>query len=569
MYFRNLKVGTKLLLLVLTSVIFIVGVGFTGTMYINKMARNSQTVYQDGLIPIKLLSKIRFNLRSMDSYLLELMITTDAEVNKTLITNTENKFTENETLMTTYKSTTLDPFQQGKWEELEGKYADFRTAAQKTIELANRNLNTDAYQQYLRDVKTKRSEISKIAQELSDYAEKKADEINYSNSLDLPKATSIMIITIIASILLSGIISFIIHRNIVRPLRDMQSLMAKTELGDLTVKGTYHSKDEVGQLTQSFNRMVAELRKVIQQVTLSAETVSASAEELTASAEETSKASQQIALTVQEVAEGASKQAESAENTSKIMTIMTEGVQQISSNTEHVSDATFDTTNKVKSGNDAILSAEKQMISMQENVNRLSDVVRGLGERSKEIEKISGLIAQIAGQTNLLALNAAIEAARAGEQGRGFAVVADEVRKLAEQSSFSATQISQLIHNIQMETAEAVKSMEQTVNEVSSGIVLVNTAGDAFEQIENSVSLVANEIHQVVSSVLQLTTGAEKIGKSVYLISEVAEMNASGTQNISAATEEQLASMEEISASALSLSNTAHELQQIISRFKV
>lgn len=549
--------------------IFVIGVGLTGTFYIHKMADTSRAIYQDGLVPVKTLAKLRFNLRTIDSYMLELMITTDPKLIETNVASAEAKFTESDALIYAYKKSPLDSFQRSKLNELESKYRDFRAASLSTFDLAKQKKHDQAYQQYLKYVKTQRSEISKLAQELSDYVDKQADELNNSTSLALPKATSFMSIVILVAILLSSFIGFLIQRSIVRPVKEIQSLMSRTEQGDFTVEGTYLSKDEMGQLTQSFNRMIREVREVIRQVASSSEMVSASAEQLTASAEETSKASQQIAVTIQEVAAGAGTQAEKAEDTAATMEKMSTNVQQMTANTEHVSEAAFDTANKVRSGNAAILSTEQQMLSIQENVNRLSGVIQGLGDRSSEIEKITDLITNIAKQTNLLALNAAIEAARAGEHGRGFAVVADEVRKLAEESSHSAIQISRLISTIQTETAAAVQSMEQTIDEVASGLVLVSTAGDAFEQIETSVGIVTAEINQVVSAIQELTAGTDQIARAISQVAEVAEQNASGTQNISAATEEQLASMEEISASAQSLSRTAHDLQQLISKFNI
>lgn len=209
------------------------------------------------------------------------------------------------------------------------------------------------------------------------------------------------------------------------------------------------------------------------------------------------------------------------------------------------------------------------MNSINQTVTGLANVVKGLGERSKQIGQIIEVITGIAEQTNLLALNAAIEAARAGENGRGFAVVADEVRKLAEQSAQSAQQISMLITAIQQETNEAVQSMEMATKEASNGIVVIHTAGESFVEIKNAIEEVAVQIQEVSASVQQMSAGAEQIVQSMQLVSKIAESAASGTQEVSAATEEQLASMQEISASAVSLSKMAEELQQLIQKFKI
>ncbi|MGG3921768.1 methyl-accepting chemotaxis protein, partial [Geobacillus thermodenitrificans] len=202
-------------------------------------------------------------------------------------------------------------------------------------------------------------------------------------------------------------------------------------------------------------------------------------------------------------------------------------------------------------------------------VEQLAEVIKGLGRRSEQIGSIIEAIRNIAAQTNLLALNAAIEAARAGEHGRGFAVVADEVRKLAEQSAESARQIAELIAAIQEETAHAVQSMESVVNEVTAGTGVIRTSGETFSQIRAAVDEVAKQIRDVSASVSEMAASSEQIVRSVQLVADVAESTSAGTQEVSAATEEQLASMEEISASAASLSKMADDLQAIVRKFSL
>ncbi|HCX52586.1 MAG TPA: methyl-accepting chemotaxis protein, partial [Bacillus sp. (in: Bacteria)] len=164
---------------------------------------------------------------------------------------------------------------------------------------------------------------------------------------------------------------------------------------------------------------------------------------------------------------------------------------------------------------------------------------------------------------------AAIEAARAGEQGKGFAVVSEEVRKLAEESSTSALRISDLIVRIQEETNKAVDFMQFTTNEVKTGINNVNGAGESFEKIQQSVKEVSLQINEVSSSVEQMVGGADQLSKTMEQIIEISLSTAEGTQNISAATEEQLASMQEIAASTITLSKMAEDLHEQTSVFKV
>lgn len=206
---------------------------------------------------------------------------------------------------------------------------------------------------------------------------------------------------------------------------------------------------------------------------------------------------------------------------------------------------------------------------INENFTDLSVTVTQLGERSSEIGEISKVISTIADQTNLLALNAAIEAARAGEHGKGFAVVADEVRKLAEQSAQSAQQIAHLIVQTQEDTTKTSKSMELATNEVSKGIIIVNEAGDSFAEIKQSVDHVTEQIKVVSKHVQDISKQLIEVVNSIGVIKDITDHANIETQNISAASEEQLAAMEEIASSSSALSSLAIELQQITGKFKI
>jgi len=211
----------------------------------------------------------------------------------------------------------------------------------------------------------------------------------------------------------------------------------------------------------------------------------------------------------------------------------------------------------------------KQMDTIHNTAQKLAEIVKRLGENSNEVGKIIGVITDIATQTNLLALNAAIEAARAGEHGKGFAVVAHEVRMLAEQTGISAKQISNLVTNNQVETRNAIQSMEISAREIIEGMSRINQAGKSFVHIQAAVKSVERQTEEVSAAVVQMATGAGHISNAIAVVANLAENSAANTQSVSGAAEEQLASMEEINASATALANMASELQNLISKFKV
>ncbi|MGC5325991.1 methyl-accepting chemotaxis protein [Brevibacillus sp. SYSU BS000544] len=408
--------------------------------------------------------------------------------------------------------------------------------------------------------------IEEFQQKMNSRAEAEADRAKQQTSNYLIVLS--VLVGLFAVILLSTVI--VLFRKL-RPLVVVANRMQElsNNEGDLTSRIHVKSKDEIGQLATGFNAFLDNLQNMIRKINSSVLQVASSAEQLTASAEQTSSATEEIATTIQDMATGSEQQVESVHRGSRTIKEMTSGVKDISLLADDVASLTT-TANAVSvEGDQSIQHAVTQMKAIHTTILDLSKIVKGLGEQSKEIGQIIEAITSIASQTNLLALNAAIEAARAGEHGRGFAVVADEVRKLAEQSSGSAQQIANLITTIQIETQKAVDAMEKGTNEVSEGIHVVNAAGQSFAHIHSAVNNVAAKIDQVSTLSRGVSTGTEQVVQSISQIQIVSEAAASGTQNISAASEEQLASMEEITSSATALAKMAVELQDMVGKFKV
>jgi methyl-accepting chemotaxis protein len=370
-------------------------------------------------------------------------------------------------------------------------------------------------------------------------------------------------------ILVGAAISYMIVRSITRPLNQLVLATDKVSEGDLTQKFDVKNNDEISKLGMSFNKMVQSLQHLINQVGEKAVHLASSSEQLTASSEQNNMATEQVANSIQEVASATEQQTEKVKESTAVVKDMSSRIQQIMLNTNIVAKTANETNEVVVKGNSAIDLSTSQMKNINKTVSELGSIVHTLGKRSEEIGQIVNVISEIADQTNLLALNAAIEAARAGEHGRGFAVVADEVRKLAEQSSKSTESIRELISTIQTDTNSAINSMEKGTAEVEKGIDLVNNAGDAFSHIQQFADTVSSQIAEVSASIKDMAEGADQVVEIVSAIEEIAAVTTSESQDVSAATEEQLASMEEIAASAASLSGMAEELLDSIKKFKV
>ncbi|QOR66158.1 HAMP domain-containing protein [Cytobacillus suaedae] len=385
------------------------------------------------------------------------------------------------------------------------------------------------------------------------------------------KATERSNLVIAIVVLLAGIgIALLVARIIVKPILqvvDRLQLVAEGDFsgGDMVIK----SKDEIGTLVNTMNKMVSGLREVIQKVRYTSEQVAASSEELTASAEQTSKATEQISIAIQEVSEGSTQQVATVTQTNDIVVEISKGMEQVANSIQSVAELTVETTEKSTTGNAVVNRTIEQMNDVQKQVADTSAVINALGAKSNEIGQIVDLITQIANQTNLLALNAAIEAARAGEHGRGFAVVADEVRKLAEQSGQAAGQISSIVAQIQDESLKAVESMELGTTSVVEGIDMVRQTGESFKDITKMIEVISSQSQEVSAIVEEVNAGSTGMVQMIEEVANISEQSAGNSQNVAASAEEQLASMEEIASSANSLSQMAEELQNLVRKFKI
>ncbi|HYK73877.1 MAG TPA: methyl-accepting chemotaxis protein, partial [Pseudoneobacillus sp.] len=250
------------------------------------------------------------------------------------------------------------------------------------------------------------------------------------------------------------------------------------------------------------------------------------------------------------------------------ITRITNEIRDIANTSSIVSNESVTMLNNAKNGEDHIENIVSQMNTLKQTVVQSSSNIQTLGEKSKEIGDFVKVITDISVQTNLLALNAAIEAARAGESGKGFAVVADEVRKLAEQSENSAKRITNIVSQIQIETQNAIASINNGTLEVEQGIKVVESAGVAFKNILQSASEVSDKIVQVSNSVEKLSLESNQVAELVSELSSVAQESSSNTTNIAASSQQQNASMEEVQASAVSLSKIAMNLHELIDKFK-
>lgn len=361
----------------------------------------------------------------------------------------------------------------------------------------------------------------------------------------------------------------VFKRRVLEPLRDLGEVMVEAGNGNLTVRAEVIRPDEIGILAGECNNLIASLGNIAGNVRRSSESVTNAATQLSASSEEINSSSMEISSSVQQIAHGAELQSRKVEETSASIEAMTTTVGEVARRAEEASKTSEEAAKAAVLGETATAEAIHKIAEIRQAIETLATSVEVLGRRSEEIGNIVDVITSIADQTNLLSLNAAIEAARAGESGRGFSVVAEEVRKLAEGSGKAAQQIGELIKDVQTETAKALKYMQIGTTEVATGTEVVGRTGDALRQITEAVTRTATLAEEIAAAMSGQAQRTVEVDRAMHDIAAVVEENAASAEETAAAAEQQTACMQEISSSAQELAEMARRLEESVHMFQV
>lgn len=398
------------------------------------------------------------------------------------------------------------------------------------------------------------------------FAQVTLDEAYEANRLILRTIISYSFIIVILLVL---VLSIFIKKNIINPIQNYEKKMELVANGDLNVSLDTKRKDELGIMAEVFNKMVAELRNLVNNIMGTSEEISETSSHLESSSKEVGATSKQVAMSIQEVANGAEKQSQNIDQVS-------EKIQQFNSGLNNLSNTNNQVEGLSTEMNEVIIEGQKKMNNLNLQMDKIIQSIRDVGSDIKELEEFSNeiggiieIINSIADQTNLLALNAAIEAARAGSAGKGFSVVADEIKDLAEESSSSADKIKKLIDKVTKKTEILGHEMDVSEKEISAGEEIISSVNSTFDSVNNKIDQV-NEGMKKTTSVIEANLNySNEIAQNIVNISDIAENSSASAQEVAAASEEQTASVEDLSSISTVLSEKASNLENLIDKFEI
>nr|WP_122573924.1 methyl-accepting chemotaxis protein [Pseudomonas viridiflava] len=367
------------------------------------------------------------------------------------------------------------------------------------------------------------------------------DRQNKSRDAESDHAVMMIIAATVLALLLSVLAAWIITRQITTPLQETLEVVERVAAGDLSRNLNVNRKDELGKLQSTIQRMTVSLRELVGGIRDGVTQIASAAEELSAVTEQTSA--------------GVNNQKVETDQVATAMHEMTATVQEVARNAEEASEAAVAADQQAREGERVVNEAIAQIERLASAVGNSSEAMGALKQESEKIGSVLDVIKSVAQQTNLLALNAAIEAARAGEAGRGFAVVADEVRSLAQRTQKSTEEIEALIVSLQSGTQQAASVMDSSRELSASSVDLTRRAGGSLENITKTVSAIQSMNQQIAAAAEQQSATAEEINRSIINVRDVSEQTS--------------AASEETAASSIELARLGTHLQTLVSRFTV
>jgi methyl-accepting chemotaxis protein len=570
--FKNLKIKAKLGILSTILTLFILIIGSVGFLNLTKANKDITTMYYDRLLAIEQLNDSRAHARAIEADIYSIILNIDnPEYQQNKLKDIETRVQKFNNNFINYKKTKLDQFEIDTIKLLEANLALYRDGRQKAINLALKGNYAQAYNAYDRIEKTAEAFQQNLI-DLASYNVTVGDELNRQNKIEYGRSVKIYITLLIVSIIISIALSMYISKAISTPISLSINHMRKIANYDISQdipSAFLNRKDEIGGLATMIQEIQNRLRELLRNIEETSEQIASSSEELTATSQQSAHAAKEVVRAIDDMSRGAAEQAESTEEGSEKLSNLGNLIEKERNNMDVLNETSNIVHQLVSEGLTILDKLANKTKKSSDATTNVYESIKKTNESSKKISEASNLIASIAEQTNLLALNAAIEAARAGEHGKGFAVVADEIRQLAEQSTESTKIIDNMVKSLQHDSKKAVDIMESVSEIIKEQMENMNETESKFNEMSEAINKSAKAVEIITESGIQMEQKKNEVLETVQLLSAVAEENAAGTEHSSASMAEQSASIKEIANSSESLSVLSQELQGLISKFQI